>query len=62
MNNVDEMLLKLQEMLFNQHGFKIDVYYSEGQGAVCVPHNHPLRPQSVIATIPDFAIRFGNVG
>jgi hypothetical protein len=46
----------LQSNISHQLGFKVDLYYYEGYGALAVPSGHPLHPSRVVFAFPDIAI------
>ncbi|MEC0328757.1 hypothetical protein P4H42_03850 [Paenibacillus macerans] len=56
-DTVSEVLLDAQRRLSEQTGGKIDVYYTEGKGALFVPGDSPLEPDSVILAIPEQLLR-----
>lgn len=51
--NIDLVLAKILEQLYNQTQRKHDIHYSEGYGALVVPEGYPLEPQFVTTAISE---------
>lgn len=54
---MNDILMMIQRQLSEQLGEKVDVHYSEGQGALFVPYGAPLIPANVITAIPEMQLR-----
>jgi hypothetical protein len=55
--DITSNLIRIQQAIFEQHGHRTDVYYTEGGGALVVLEGRPLHPQNVIQAIPDHVIK-----
>jgi hypothetical protein len=51
--SIEEGLSILQREVCSQVGGKVDIYYYEGFGVLCLQHGRPLHPSNVIYAMPD---------
>jgi hypothetical protein len=51
------VLSLLQKQIAQQLGYKVDLYYMEGYGALAVKCGVPFRPMYVEFAFPDLAIK-----
>ena len=58
-DGLDKRLAILHRQVAIECGYRIDMYYYQGYGALFVPKGYPLTPSTVIFAFPDNAIQFG---
>jgi hypothetical protein len=59
MTDTITVLTAIQERIYTDNdAMKTDVYYTEGKGALIVPHDQALIPPNVILTVSERQLRF----
>ncbi|WP_340028930.1 hypothetical protein MHB71_04765 [Paenibacillus sp. FSL H7-0940] len=62
MSKINQVLASMQRSISEQNNAKIDVYYTEGKGALFVPSGAALSPENVMLAVDETQLRFMSMG
>lgn len=62
MSRINQVLAGMQRSISEQNNAKIDVYYTEGKGALFVPGGATLSPENVMLAVDETQLRFMSMG
>lgn len=54
---MQDILIAIQSQIHDQVGGKVDIHYTEGKGAIVVPHGATLTLENVITAIPEMQLQ-----